>query len=578
MSKLIYLCARPGMRMPLSRRDLEYLSTRLCPDNINPRSSLVLEGDDILVGVFNPVPDLPVHGYSVCLGAFFDNQTDWWQPGAKVPDGSYALFRGNGATVELVSDMVASRTIWYVKTDDLFIASTSQRAIVTCLGSYEPNDSTYPWMLSSGTLGPGLSWDRRIRSVPGDTRLVLDRRSWEIKLFQRPVEFKALELPQEEHERRLQEAIEETFAHIDIDLSHWILPLSGGYDSRAILLMLKDRTGLRAITWGLRSALKDQRSDAWVARKLAGYSGVPHEYFETDLSDEPIETLFQRFLVAGEGRTDHISGYMDGFAIWKYLYESDCRGVIRGDEAFGWQVASKISSVRRSLGMFVLSDYSNLNDVNMAVCQQEFPSRMNLARDETLETWRDRLYQVFRTQYVLAALNDLKCAYLEVINPLLSRRILEQVRLMPDSLRTEKRLFRNIVHRMSPKIPFADNSAIASSTDILRDLRVTECIRQVLGSDAARTLLSDYAVEFVMKNIQGGKGRGGRSRRGALKSHIKDIFPETLVVGIKGLRSKIQRESDHLDMDINILAFREYIIYKMNGMLREDASVALIDS
>ena len=49
---------------------------------------------------------------------------------AGIPDGSYALFRSDENKVELITDVVGSRTIWYVRTEDAFIASTSQRAII----------------------------------------------------------------------------------------------------------------------------------------------------------------------------------------------------------------------------------------------------------------------------------------------------------------------------------------------------------------------------------------------------------------------------------------------------------------
>ena len=254
---------------------------------------------------------------------------------AGIPDGSYALFRSDENKVELITDVVGSRTIWYVRMEDAFIASTSQRAIIFFLQDFQPNEEAFSWMLSSGTLGPGLSWDKRIHSLEGNARLILDRSSWEIEIKKEKVIYEPVDLPDEEHEVRLKKAMEETFDNLSLDFSKWILPLSGGFDSRAILLMLKNRQGLKAVTWGLESSLRDKRNDAYVARALAKHYNIDHYYFHTDISDEPIEEIFRRFLVAGEGRIDHISGYMDGFRIWKHLYESGYHGIIRGDMAFG---------------------------------------------------------------------------------------------------------------------------------------------------------------------------------------------------------------------------------------------------
>ena len=566
MAKLIYLCARPGVNLPFSGKDLENLSAALCPDNIEPRPPRILEGDGTLIGVFNPVPELPVQGCSVCLGALFDNKPDWWRPLARVPDGSYALFRGDDSTVELVSDMVASRTIWYVKTDDIFIAATSQRAIVACLGSYEPNESVYPWMLSSGNLGPGLSWDSRIRCVPNDARLILDKRSWEIKLFRTPVEFKALDLPAEEHEYRLRKAIEETFTHVNIDSDHWTLPLSGGYDSRAIFLMLKDRPGLKTITWGLRSALKDQRGDALVARELAGKYQVQHEYFETDLSDEPVETIFQRFLVAGEGRTDHISGYMDGFAIWKHLYESGCHGVIRGDEAFGCYAVRDSSQVYKNMGMRVVSDYRNLGWLQDAMQRipQKHPVELTQRADESLASWRDRLSTEFKTPVVFAALSDLKLAYTELVNPLLSRRIIKAVRGLPDSLRTEKSLFRSIVEEMEPDHHFAENPAIQGRRHILGEDRVREAIHRRLEEAALGEDISASIARNVLHRMHN-------------PQRAEKFMNMTIWSKLRGAAGRIGMGRYFEILDPVSLSLRAYILLEMQDRLQKDAAFLQIN-
>ncbi len=73
------------------------------------------------------------------MGILFGASSDWHTPGSAVPDGSYALFRGDNTSVEVLTDAAASRSVWYIKTDDYFIASTSQRAIIILLQSFEKN-------------------------------------------------------------------------------------------------------------------------------------------------------------------------------------------------------------------------------------------------------------------------------------------------------------------------------------------------------------------------------------------------------------------------------------------------------
>ncbi len=541
---------------------------------------MVLMGDGIVIGIVNPVASLPIKRCSVCLGTFFGAADDWWMPGADAPDGNYALFRSGEYQVELVSDAVASRTIWYAKTDELFIASTSQRAIVYLLQSYEPNTSVYTWMLSSGTLGSGLSWDRRVQGVPVDARLMLDRREWTTKLSTETVYFSAEKLSDRDHERNLRKAITDTFDHLDMELDKWILPLSGGYDSRAILQMLTDRSGLKAITWGLRSALHNKKSDACVARDLAQKYGIPHEYLETDLSDEPVNEIFKRFLVAGEGRVDHISGYMDGFSIWKHLVESGNYGVIRGDSVFGWIPVANPIDVRRAVELLLLSDYRNLGKVPFhEQFEQHLPKIFDKRENESLEAWRDRLYQSFRIPVVMAALNDLKNSYVEIINPLLSRRIVRAVRKMPDRLRTDRMLFKKIVVAANRDIRFAEYPAIEMSSNILKDTRVIDHIMGTLLSARAEKLFPPVLIQLLKKHIFG-DGQLASPYRPAntnMKAILKNILPKKAIDTVRPVVACLWRSSSSIELDLYKLAFRAYIICEMDRMLCEDAGALVVD-
>ena len=165
MSKVVLVCSRDPRDGPRIQILLERLHAELIPDNIQPNETRVVRSGNASIAVINPVSVSPTHNGSVLLGHMVRKPENWWEPGAPSPDGAYGLFRLDEKTIELVTDSLASRTIWYVKTDDTFIASTSQRAIVMLLGSYEPNCDAAIWMLSSGGLGPSNSWDARLRQV-----------------------------------------------------------------------------------------------------------------------------------------------------------------------------------------------------------------------------------------------------------------------------------------------------------------------------------------------------------------------------------------------------------------------------
>src|SRR5690606_3180791 len=138
-------------------------------------------------------------------------------------------------------------------------------------------------------------------------------------------------------------------ACLNFDFSKWVLPLSGGYDSRAILCMLGSVEGLRTITWGTKASQEDPQSDAAIARRVANQMGVTNEYFETDVTKGSLAEVFEKFIAFGEGRVTNISGYLDGFATWQALLERGVEGVIRGDEGFGWKNVHTYEDARRSV-------------------------------------------------------------------------------------------------------------------------------------------------------------------------------------------------------------------------------------
>lgn len=586
MVKIVLICSKDHKSMAYTQKEINSLSERLMPDNINAHSPLTITDEGILLGILNPNESLLVKNKSVCLGNLIRPNEDWWTPNTEVPEGSFALFRVNQQTIELVSDIVASRTIWYIFTENVFIASTSQRAIIFFLQNFEPNYKVIPWMLSSGTLGPNLSWDVRIKCLNGNSRLFLNRNSWDLKIEEIIVSFSPLDLSTKEFLKMLKKNIEIVFKNLQIDDSKWYLPLSGGYDSRAILLMLKDRYNLRCVTWGLKSSLNQRGNDAYVARKLANHFNIEHIFFETDISDEPPEKIFNRFLLAGEGRIDHIHPYMDGFKIWKFLFEKGVIGIIRGDEGFGWYPAIDSFHVRKTVGITLLSDYPNLKYLeNFFTNKQTIPKNLQQKENESLASWRDRLYHEFRIPVMLAALNDLKYSYIELINPFLTKRIIKLVRKMPDNLRTEKNLFKKLISLQSPEIKFAKYPAIAGLKDFLKTRDIVKILIKELNNSYARNLLSDEIIDYIIENIRIIK-KAPKPGKNYMRNNVYESLPKSVkkllfkfVSGVKNdsnmlakwIKKKILRLIFEEYVDFNILAFRAYLICKINKLLFEDA-------
>jgi hypothetical protein len=565
MAKIILLCSRNSGPDPSFPRNFQGLCRRLAPDNISPRPPLIIQKDGIEVGVFNPCASLAVQNQSVCMGNLIQPREDWWEPRAGLPDGTYALFRTDRETVEAATDMLATRTIWYVQTEDTFMASTSQRAILYFLRGFRPNTDTFTWMLSSGTLGPGLSWDSRIKCLPDNSRLILDRSTWNLSVYQNDVTFAPLAIPEAEHEQQLKETIGQVFQGLGLDYAKWALALSGGIDSRAILLFLKDRKNLTCITWGMASSLEDKKNDAFLARKIAQHFGCPHRFFPVALSGEPFDSIFQRFLVTSEGRIDQIAGYMDGFKIWKHLHEAGYEGILRGDVAFGNRAVSTPKDVYKNVGLDILSDFENLSPVGSVLedLGQKRPSWLEQGEEENLEKWRDRLNAQFEVPVQFAALNDIKLSFVEIINPFLTHQIVQRVRHLPDSLRTDKMLFKKIVDSLNPRIPYAQRRAIAFPHDTLKKKEAVRFITDELLTQHAKALLPEALMRFIIDNMRVSDGKI-TVKSPLLHRMLRPLAPKSLR---KWRKAKMAKR--HLDL--NTLGLRACIVSRMTKLLAEDA-------
>lgn len=569
MSKVLYVYSRHRDFGPDTEDRLSAVCKALTPDNVTSasRPGIFVRGKTACA-VTHITSGFHESNLSVFSGFLYEKPgLDWSTPGHCYPDGNYAMFRGSDDEIEVVSDAVASRTIWYYHDDTLFAASTSQRAIILFLGEFVFDERVIPWILSTGSLGPELSWDKRLTRLQADSSVRLDKRTWQLAVHQNPVVFSETIRTKEEHKALLISRLRQTIGNLEsLDFGRWALPLSGGYDSRAILCFISECLGtpkdLKAVTWGLESSVHENGNDAQVAAELARSFGLRHAYYHTDISPEPIETVINRYLVCSEGRIDHLGGYADGMEIWRKLHDENIEGVIRGEQGFGWHQVTSELSVKLTLGCAVCADFENLKQLSetFGLPPQPFPPAFERREDESLEAWRDRLYHTFRIPGVLAALSDIKLAYVELINPLLSRAIISAVRTLPDNLRTGKFLFKEIVREVGAGVPFANKGANAHPKDILRNKPIVELMKREIDSPSARQFLGTEFIDFVLSGI-----KEHRPERKAGKKTLKAVISAHLPQFVKNLlRDTIMPPQ----MDGNVLAFRVFIILKMQTLFR----------
>jgi hypothetical protein len=562
------VCSRDRRSPQVRGADLHRLALHLAPDLITPHAPLVFENDGLARLVMNPVAGVRADRRGAAVGAFFE-PGDWSAPLSTPLDGSFAMVRHDASVVELLTDSFASRTIWYALTDDAFYASTSQRALVALLGSFRLEAETVTWMLASGYLGPSGGWDDRLRRVPPGTSLRLDRERWTLSQTQRPVEYAPQALGRDEHLARLKAAAFAACRDVDLDGVSWMLPISGGHDSRALLMGLL-AAGRRpsCLTWGLASSLSEPGNDAFIARLLASRMSVDHEYFALDPSGEPMRDVFTRFLLAGEGRAEDFSGYTDGMATWRRLFERGVDVIVRGDtpglgsgQGRAYDPVSAAATRGSMMRATLVSDYPEDQLIHrLDLTPQQLPKELELRPGESLGMYRDRLHNQYKLGVMFAALNDPKCAFVEVVNPLLHRAMVEAVAGLPDELRQWEAGYAEMVGRLAPDVPFDSAHAEMQSSEYLALPATRTEILTELSSVEAEAALSRAALDLIVDALARPQ-TVTESTRSALRRRVKSLLP-TRALRLIPPRARIST---------SLLAFRAYIAVRMTSLMQRDA-------
>jgi hypothetical protein len=569
MSGLLLACWRDASSRTHTADDLLELARSLAPTNISPNRPILRESPGLALAVLNPVSSARVREGCACVGTLVDSREDWWKVGHDSPDGSYAICRSDGDRVEVVTDDLGSRPLWYVQTADVFLASTSQRAIVRLLGDFRLNPRAVSWMLSAGCLGPEDSWDSRLQRVPRGTRLTLDRHAWTLTASRGtpPDDLAAVPVSEAEQVTLMGKALAQTCEALDLSVPDWRLPLSGGKDSRCLLIYLQ-RAGFksRCITWGMEQSRLGQNSDAQVAALVAQAMGVEQEYFVVDRTAEPQVDALGRYVAASEGLIDHVSAYMDGLDMWRELFESGVVGVVRGEVATGWYVVKAPEHGRRAI-VPALGDYSARSVIrHLDLPVQTWPEHLRQLPGETPQQHADRLYFEIRLPRVLATLNLLKCAYLEVAEPLLSRAVAHLARRI---LLTGRAIpvMRDLTMQEGPDLPFATDSALASIERCVREGAVAQEVRRELSSETATRVFSGNAIELLL---------------GAMADHSSDrglAWKRALRGAARLAPARAQRLGTQV-VPVSVLpfqlAFRAYIASRTVDMLAADAAASAL--
>ncbi|WP_282123430.1 hypothetical protein [Algibacter mikhailovii] len=566
MAKTLFVCYR-------NPKDEDFhtlgnnIAKRLEPDNVKASPPYIHATKNTFTLIYNPTPTIKVKDASVCLGMCEEVSEMIFEPNSSLPIGSYALFRDGKTHIEIATDYSASRTVWYYQNEDIFIATSSQRMAIAFLGDFQFNDKTCGWFLCSGNLGPGNSWDKRLNLLPPRTRILLNRKSWELKISNKSnfnfTEEKSIH--QHNYKQQLREVVKSSIHNLNINPSQWTLALSGGMDSRSLLYHLQDKN-LNSVTWGLKKALEYDSSDACIGKKLASITGIPHKYAELDYRKGNFSALIDRFTLAGEGRIDHLSGYFDALKFWGSQSASG-RGIIRGYDAFGRKPPVKNEyQVRRACNLEIFDDKLGTAKIpeKYRICKDDIPIFLLRQENEALEDWRDRLWLQHRTPVTTASLEDIKLAYVEIVNPLLSKKIVEIIQSLPIELRNNKKIWRSITSEMFPKVPFAKREAVQEVSKIYNLPEVRDYICDYLRANLDSEIFSEPFLNQLIDSY--GSDYKKESFRRGLRRFIIAYMPKKIENLIRG-----KMKSGFISHQR--LAVRAFLILKVNEMYLADALV-----
>lgn len=338
-------------------------------------------------------------------------------------NGSYAIIKHQKSEISFFCDQFGSRTLWYYLDEDKLIVSTSQRAIIALKKSYNLNEECIAWYLSSGSQGPFISWDQDIVHVDPKLKYIFNVHNWSMGIKEKNLELtKSGVVSTSEFNKYFVERIQ---TNITKNLKNnsknkTLLPISGGFDSRlllGIIKFLKLDESVDLVNWGVDQNLYDDKkaaveiSKSYKKRLLSFF--LPKKIVD-------FNKVLDSFVERSEGRIDHFNAFADDFDLWREIKEKNYTTVIRGDIPYPTGLHLNTIQARQKIGLERLEDYSNFDSADFD--QYKILQRQcNISRHsrESYIRWRDRLYISWRVPLVLSSFTQLICPYTENIVPMM---------------------------------------------------------------------------------------------------------------------------------------------------------------
>ncbi|MCH7636265.1 MAG: hypothetical protein IIA12_01165, partial [Proteobacteria bacterium] len=560
------------------RRVMEMAADRILPPQLRDRGLVEISSTgSLLTAVYGRREQVLTHDFGILAGVvsgFEAGQPDlWWTVDGLVPDGSFMLIRGDSDTLVAITDYAGSRSVWHARLDcGGIVVSTCLELIVSLLGKFTFDDRALGWFLSSGTVGPRRSWDKKIKPLLRDSCLRARRSDAGVSVQVSKVERESVSLPSYDADK-LREELLAALADFSIGSEPWLLALSGGYDSRAILAGTGHIEDLRCVTWIDEDCSGNGDSDVDIACRLAAAAGRDHEVktIRRPTSAADLELALRRFVRYSDGRVDNILAYVDGMAIWDEMSAGEPGRLFRGDELFGTSIALQESRIRHNMNLDCFHDFASSPAQRDLAGRysHEIPRSMLQKSGESVSHWRLRLRADFELPSVYAALNNLRSRFLESCCPLLDRRLVQVAASIEGHKLDERVLYTQAVATMYPDIPIAMRRSTLDQETFLRFPQVVELLQGHLEQDFAREALGSRCVQAAYASI---------------REHYQ--LAETAGAEIDGAKvrgrsvplwlKRFKRKMDSpLQLDMALVALRSYLAMLVTEEMSEAANFGL---
>ena len=449
MANYIFIKTRQVVESTKILQDLEQVCCLLTPISIRgisqntvevwPDDSSSFYGIQNSEGVAKPEKDRLV------IGWIHHSESDNADVFNSEADGSYAIIKNTEDKISFFSDQFSSRTLWYYFDDNKLVISTSQRAVIALKGSFNLNEETLAWYLSSGTQGPFISWDQDINQVLPNIEYKLNLNDWHLDLEQKP----GMDLPSsgstkmDDYLDIYKDKVTQSLDQIinEYPKGQVLMPLSGGLDSRLLLSLSRNADiddKLTLVNWGIPK-YEDALNDKVAAQRLAKFYNKDLLDMSLPIKIDDYDQILNLFVEASEGRIDHFNAFTDGFKMWNDFFQRGYQAIVRGDIPFVTEIYLNRLQIKSKMGLSSFINSTNINNFNVKkyskLQNEDLTKRL---KGESLIRWRDRTYSSIRVPLLLAAYSHQTSGFVENRTPMMSWSLFKLYMGLPDKEKGDK--------------------------------------------------------------------------------------------------------------------------------------------